>query len=461
MYDCVDFLPHMPGKLFKRGGWTLLTSVTGAAGRSIGYLDLSTPEVLFVVSGGTPGPGTLYKHVSGVTTQVSTGALIPVQEMITLLSGTTLVAILTSSDGSAAPQKYVSPSTLATVGGSPPTAKYAVAYKDRLWVAGGSANPQRIFASGLGTVDTWDTTLDWIDVEEPVTGLAALPNAILVFSKDFSWRITGSTPGASPDLDRQPLGNIGCTDARAITYWQGNVIVCNPEGVFMSGGGAWANLTQRGGIDSYWHSLFSGYNLSTWVVSAGTFRTFLFVTILNNTLAEVATLCCYLPTLSWFRLTNMSALMYARGIGAQTELYFIRNTNARVAKASSLVNPQASNKADGDGTNVTCSLQTRLLFPGAQLQHYTDGWLLYDLRDAAADNPTLTVQVAPGLSPSTFSAVPESPLAETTSPARKRLTLSAVSESLSVKVSQSGPSALTELYALMADVRILLAQAER
>src|SRR5581483_7634467 len=134
---------------------------------------------------------------------------------------------------------------------------------------------------------------------------------------------------------------------------------------------------------------------------------------------------------------NIKARGFASSTGIAEELYYADRSANRVVKMSQIFSPSASNKNDADGTAVTPQAQFRLIGQGPFNKHFRDGRIGYDMRDAATDNPTLAVQVAPGLEATSFSAVSESPLSETTDQARKRFTVGRFDQAISLKVSQS------------------------
>ena len=71
--------------------------------------------------------------------------------------------------------------------GTPPKAKYMVYYRGRMFAAGDSAHPYRIYYSDAGQVDTWPST-SFIEVEKgdgyQISGLEAFGNAIVIHKND-------------------------------------------------------------------------------------------------------------------------------------------------------------------------------------------------------------------------------------------------------------------------------------
>lgn len=456
VYDAADFLLHRPGIAEKRGGTAYAgPAMTGGAyAAAVAYAPFASGAKLIGIS--ESGHAHMYEIAAATTTDRATlGAGFPPVDTPKFRVDK---LVIPASNGTTAPQKaYLSAGTLAAaaLGGSPPAGKFCEVYKTRVVLGGVSANPNYSYFSPTPDIETaWDTTNSFIAHDNAVTGYAALHNALLIFSEGTTERIIGSTPPPGSDMDRARVGSIGCTDARSIIVRENNAIFANGDGVWLTNGAGFASLTTEGGIESYWQSLLSGYDRTTWSIAAATFRSFYMVTILNGA-TLVATLMCNVPRRAWWRLTNIKALMYAPAVGAQSELYYSDRATNRVTKLSGIFSPAAGNKNDADGTAVTPSMDLKLIGAGPGLKHFGFGRISYDMRDAAADNPTLAVTVAPGLEATTYAAVTESPLAETSDNTRSRITVAKVSQAVNVKLAQSNASSKTELYALEVEQRAL------
>lgn len=453
VYDSADFLLHQPGVAIKRGG----TSYAGPAMTSATYADIVS---YIPFSGGSQivavgDNGHLYKVTSGTTTDVSTmgSAFAARHRPVLATSSGSTIGVFFANDGTTAPKKYDG-STVADLGGSPPAGITGTVYKSRLVLANSSANPNRIWFSPVPNIEsTWDTTNAWIDTSTDVSGIAALANAILVFHRDSTERIIGTTPPPDSDMDRQPVGATGCTDARSIVVQEGNCLFANPRGVYLTNGAAFASLTTEGQIESYWQSLFTDYDPTTWVISAGILRSYYFVNVLSSTGTLVTSLMCYVPRRAWWRLTNIRATMHASASDAADELYYADRSTNRVGTLSGILTPTSSNKNDANGTAVTPLLEYRPVGDASGVKAFGFGRLAYDMRDAATDNPTMAVSVATGPEASSFAAVGESPLAETTALARKRFTINKDSEAVTVRLQQSNASSKTEIYGLEVESR--------
>jgi hypothetical protein len=446
VYDSADYLLHQQGLAQKRGG----TAYAGPAMTAATYADAVAfaefPAGSKVVAIGDNGH--IYTVAAGATTDLGGSTVSTVDTPKLRVGAGKNLLVIPNANGTGGPVKYDGSAAPAALGGTPAAGKYCAIYKTRVVLGGNNANPNRLFFSPTPDIEsTWDTTNAWIDCDYAITGIASLHNVLLIFSQGHTERIIGSTPPPGSDMDRAPIGSIGCTDARSIVIQEGNAIFANPRGVYLTNGAGFASLTTEGLIETYWQSLFSGYDPTTWTIAAGVLRSFYFVHILDNNGALVAALMCYVPRRAWWRLTNMRGRMFATAVGAQDDLYYADRSTNRVTKLGGIFMPAAGNKADANGSSVTPSLEMRMIGQGTELKAYGDAHLTYDLQDAASDAPTLAVSVAPGVEAPTYTAVAESPLAATSGAKRRRLTVSRDTQGLSVKITQTGPSAKTELYA--------------
>jgi hypothetical protein len=397
--------------------------------------------------------GHLFTVTSGSTTDVSTlgTAFVPLDRPKLRIGGGTNLLMIPANDGTTAPKSYDG-TTVANFGGSPPAGKFCEVYKTRFVLGNTSANPNRLYFSPTPDPTTaWDTTNSWIDFDYPITGLAATHNMLLVFSQGHTERLIGSTPPPGSDMDRSPIGTVGCTDARSIVIQENNVLFANPRGVYLTNGAGFASLTDEGLIATYWQSLFSGYDPATWTIAAGIYRTFYVVSIIDNSGTLKATLMCNVTRRSWWRVTNVKARMFAQAVGAAEELYYADRATNRVTTISGFFSPTSTNKNDADGTAVTPLIEYKMQGQGTGLKAYGHGRLTYDIRDSASDNPTLTVSTAKGVEASSFSTA--ATLAETTDAARKRFNVCTDAQGITVRVQQNNASSKTELYALEVESR--------
>jgi hypothetical protein len=453
LYNAIDFQLDSPGIAYKRGGTfyagPVLTAATQA--RAIVWANYIAGAQLLAIGDN----GHLYKVTSGATTDINTlgAAYIPVCKPVYHHGGTKEYVIIPTSDGSASPKHY-NGSVVSAMVATVPKGTICATYKGRLVLANDHVNKVRLWfspatvAGGADLDQAWDATNAWVDADFPVTGLAPLQNSLLIFSHEQTERLTGTTPPPGTDFDHAPVGAIGCSDARSISIWQNYALFANPRSIFMTNGVGFKDLLQEAGLVRYWQGILSGYSSSTWTIATGIlWDKFLFVSVMNgNTFVDC--LISNLARNAWWRFSNIKAAMFTAAVGLRDELYYADLSAPRATGASGCWFPAASNKVDADGTTIAPVLETKVLQPTPNVKTYGRCWIDYDLRDAATDNPTLAVQVAPGVEATTFSTVPESPLPESTDEIRKTITAAKTSQGLTMRLTQNGPSAKTEIYAL-------------
>jgi hypothetical protein len=462
VYNAVDFLLHKPGIAQKRGGTSYHgPAITGAAGTpiyidTVGYAPFNSGAQVLAV-GQVAGTAKLYVVSSGGVVEVGSCPITGERPKFYIDR-----MIFCQKDATHAPYSY-NGTAVAIMGGSPPAAKLSEIYKTRFVLANGPANPNRIWFSPVPNIEsTWDTANSWIDCDFSLTGLAATQNQLFAFSEAHTERIVGSTPPPGSDMDRSVVAAIGCTDARSIVAQDNNVIFANPRGVYlMPGSGYPVSLTKRGGIEAYWQSLLTSYDRASWTISAGLFRSFLIVTILNGT-THVDTLMCNLDTYAWWRISNFKALMYANALGAGEELYYADRTTNRIVKCAGIFSPGSTNTADADTAMIAPTLELRMLGSGPALKHFGHGHVTYDMLGAQGVHaPKFRVEIAPGVEATTFETASDllsTGTSAPTTPQRERFTVGKVSQGLTVRLSallDTLPATELELYAVELEQRPL------
>ena len=450
VYDSVDYLLDLPGVARKRGGTSYAGPAFGAGTRAeaVAYAEFPAGGQLI----GWDENGNAYKVTAGATTDL-VGTDLQARTAVLRVGGGTNLLVYTKAGS--APVKYDGSAAPSALGGTPPSATFAEVYKSRLVLARTSANPERIFFSPLPDIAAaWDTTNAWLAANRPVTGLAALNNALLVFSDGYLERIIGATPPPNSDMDLGPIASVGCPDSRSIVVSDGYCYFANPRGVYVTNGGLPVCLTDQGGIGSYWRGLFAGYDPTSWYLTAGMYGPFLFVCLLDNTRALVASLMCNVPRRAWWRVSNLKPTMFARARGVAEELYYADATAPRIVALSGIFTPAAGNKNDANGTAVQPTFEFRPLGAGPGVKSFGFGRVTFDMRDAGSDNPTLAVTCKPGVLADTSYAPQEGgTLTETSSVDRRRFAANRDAQAMTVAIAQTGPSSKTEIYAVELDHR--------
>lgn len=120
-----------------------------------------------------------------------------------------------------------------------PTGKFIENFKSRVWIAGNTTYPDRVFYSSIPTavttpVITWDTNVitgQWIDVSpsdgENITGLKRAKTALLVFKNNHIYRIA-NVEDSEPD----PSINVGTYSAESIIEAKDGIYFHHPSGFY-------------------------------------------------------------------------------------------------------------------------------------------------------------------------------------------------------------------------------------
>jgi len=144
-----------------------------------------------------------------------------------------------------------------------------------------------------------------------------------------------------------------------------------------------------------------------------------------------------------------------------------QQSSNRLHRLTEVFSPTASNKADADGTAIQPYVeypcrrgffkQQRRWLPAQGFTHFRRLYLSYDLRDAASDDPTLTVSYVTNPESTSYATLART-LAETSDFTRAGRSFGVSGErggkralSLGVKVAQTGNSSDTRIYTLEAE----------
>lgn len=450
-WSLIDYIPHtLEAPLRKRGGWEytsvdLSTTFAGATrAESVGFAKFPTARRIVAAD----EDQNLYAIRPSDGAVIHSSATTGADFRHSTFHRETIV--LCSTDGTSSPQKYDG-LAFGALGGSPPAGIYPTAYKDRTVMANSDAEPQRVWFSDAGTPESWDTTNVFVDVGQPVTGLAPLRNSLLVFATNQFAKITGSTPPPGSDFTiDDPLFRIGCTDARSIASFRGRVIFANPGGIHMTDGVGVKDLTEATGMVSYWQEILSNYDIDTWRLAGGTHRGYYIIAVVNGTTFVDAALID-IDNESWARLGNLNVGMFAKSTDQAEELYFASLDAPRIGSLSSIFMPEAANKNDADGTAVEPEIETPYYFDRPGKKTWKHVYVSYDIRDAATDNPTLTVSYIDSPEETSYTALTPT-LSETTGFTRKRIPIRKSAHGLAFKIAQINASSDTRGYTLEADV---------
>lgn len=456
LWNSVDYIPDLDAPLTKRGGWSYASNDISA----------TTATASYTVAGAYPpfsagAKNCIFDEDGRLHTIASNGTVTAVG----LSNASTPIAplafhreklIITRGDGTTAPG-YYDGSTLGSLGGSPPAGKFSEVFKDFALLAGTSAQPNRVQFSAPGDpTATWDSA-SYIDISNPFTGIATIQNAILCFSLEQVERIAGNYPPPTSDMTKAPLFRPGCVDARSIVKIDDTVIWASQEGIHMTDGASVVDVTLRCGLLKHWRELMSGW-ASTWVVAAGRHRErWLILTVNDGTTFKDAFLIDPQSGVH-FRLSNMKAVMFWNSIGTAPEIYWANRAAPRMNSGESMWNPASGVKNDADGTAVTPVVEFPWYKPTLGKQRWRQGFITYDMRDAASDNPTLTLAYTTTPESTSYTNVTQFDgttafvLAETSAYERAKRKFSLPAHGLGLKLTQTNASSLTRIWGIEAEL---------
>lgn len=465
LYDAVDFLCDQPGVLRKRGGTAYQSSTLGATTTGVNFVAAAEyPTGVKVM--GLGADGHLYDCTSGSSSDIGVFG-------ITTLDTPKLYVdklVVTSTDGTTAPKKVTVVAgnlTVGNLGGSPPAGKLAAVHVSRVVLAGSAANPNRAWFSQVPNVEaTWDTSNAYVDFNHSLSAVASVQGVLLGFSGGATERLVGDIPPGTvgENMRLQPVGQIGCADARSIAAWGQMLVFASQEGVYVTNGAGFDSLTEKpdgSGILSYWRQQYSTVQANGGFISGGIVNRNYYIVTLGYGSTIVDTLVCYLPRKAWTRTANIGCVMYAPQLSGTDELFGATMSGQpgnRLLKFAGALSPDiaGSNMTDADGDAVAPVAEFRMSGEGVGLKAYGDAHLTYELGDHGNNNPTLAVYAASGLwsALSTYgSAVAESPLVENFGPTRKRFSISRDAQAVNVKVAQTNASTVTNILLLEVEQR--------
>ena len=198
-------------------------------------------------------------------------------------------------------------------------AKVGTVYKDMLVYAGipGQENIVRFSHpdKDLTAADAYEPN-SFLRSSAPVTALAAMRAALLVFHAGSVERIRGTVPphGTVEDSDMflEPLfERVGCLDPRTIAFWNDNLIFADEHGVHLTDGAVIRNLANQGGIQFFWRTLYA----TKISMSGCSFLDYYMITVRRSAGGEI-TLICDLNRRQWFRFSNLDVKFYIASSGA-------------------------------------------------------------------------------------------------------------------------------------------------
>lgn len=428
------------GPLVRRGAWrrNFDAMVTGSPFNAVavGFAPFSgAPRVL-----GVGDTSRLYKWTPGSATTTDVGVAVTPAQVPTFYRG---LALLFHAGGTSAPLKYDN-TTLASLGGSPPTAAVSTVFKDHLVVARSNANRNRVWFSSTGNPESWDTAVDgqWLDCSRDVFGLATVRNMILVFEEGQVERIRGDIiPGVvGSDIVREPLLSTGCSDPSSLAVADDFVIFANSQGIYRCDGIGAVDLAQLCGMSDYYRAKMESYqSLSS--ISGVLWNDWY---IFSHTIAGSSppTICAaiHVPTATWVTLTNVNpSMMVAPPRGSpnvDSDFLWMAEWEAPRISDIGKMFTTPHNYQDGDGDAVAWTLETPYYMgrPGKKV------WKAGYLTAQCSGSSTTTVTVERAANPGganlqTYTTVGTLSFAGSGAYARKRLAIGKTQDGLGLRIS--------------------------
>lgn len=135
------------------------------------------------------------------------------------------------------PPQYWDGTTWAAVGGSPPTSKFCIFHKNRLFVVD-TANPTRVVYSDLGDYQAYTSTnFTYVPSPksgDPITGWVVFQDNLVIFTRKTKWVLFGDDPGNF--ILRQSSGKKGAVKQDSIVADANYIYFLNDEGVYRYNG---------------------------------------------------------------------------------------------------------------------------------------------------------------------------------------------------------------------------------
>lgn len=176
--------------------------------------------------------GTLYE--SGVGTWSSVGALSN-DDPCSFLQWDDICYIANGTD-----YKQYDGTTLSNVAGSPPSCKYQVFHKERIYVCGDPANPNKASWCDTGDPTTWDAN-SYINIKkddgDKLTGLAVSRDNLLFYKNNSVWALSGTPSTYEAFFLSQLSEEIGCIAPKSLVSYKDVHIFLAHDGVYMYSSG--------------------------------------------------------------------------------------------------------------------------------------------------------------------------------------------------------------------------------
>lgn len=448
VWDLLDYIPSILGApLRKRGGWGYASDAfaSGSYAAAVCFADFTDGSQLVAIDD-TGDLKTVSLSDGSVTSQGA--ARVPVSRPVLHRN----ILVIPSPDGTLSVKKYDGSNAPADLSSTAPAGMYADVYKDHTILGRSDGEEQRLYFGPAGVpTGSWDTSESYIDASFDLAGVAAMKNRILLFGSGRTETILGSEPPPNTDMTRSPLFDVGCIDARSIASFGDYVVWAAEDGVWLTDGAVPENLAVSASFLSYWLDLLADYDASTWTIAADIIRGLYIATLMDDD-TFVDAIAVDVNARSWFRLSNLTGLMFASSVGEATELYLALRDEARVAKLSSIFSPDDTGRNDADSTAILPSIETAFFEGEPTMKRWHRAYLTYLL---SAPSTAATLELSYITSPEATDYTDAGSLGEQSSLNRLPVPLRVRGRGIAFKVAQSAASADTRIHELGADVHSL------
>lgn len=221
--DCRNVTTNNLGALSKRKGFVDNGSTVAAPIHSLSVFN-GTPDVLVAI-GDDGATSYVYKIALGGTTTSIKAGTIGLDSRWSFIQapqiGGATQGPLYMMNGVDAPRQWTGSGNIANwtapTSGTVPNGKYLCFFNNRVFVAGVSSDPSRLYWSGIGDAGDWSSpsggsTLFDPDDGEPITGLGVVGDYVLVFKPRKAYVIFDTDTGGY----RRISSEIGCLANRSI-----------------------------------------------------------------------------------------------------------------------------------------------------------------------------------------------------------------------------------------------------
>ncbi len=464
---CTDWMLDRPGVAYKRGGSVQVGGDCGAQGNIwVDVAEFPTLGQSEVLAWNTDLK--LYRNVAGVWT--ATGAptafgadtgyaprMKPVIVADPLNTSTGGMMMWGTAAGNHTPRVYEGDGAAVRaidVGSGLDVeegGRYMVFHKGRLVLAASTNYENRMWFSPdivTGVETAWDLTNSYIDFDHNITGLAALQNVLLVFSRDHLVRLSGTAPPPGGNMTQGTIANVGCCDSRSLATWNDSAIWASPQGCYMSNGTGVNDLTLEGGFKRAWRDAMSGYLEESDAVVGTAHGQFYIVSV-----QDAVTFVLDIPRRIWWEVDPNSGHANSMVSNPLTgNNLYVSDGHPYVADWAPFFTPSASYRTDVGGTAPAASLTTRIIHGGSVgLKSFRDGRARYRL-DSVSSAATMGITSRSEADNSTFVT---NSLAEGLLRDRVQFDISGEAEGVQLTVTQTDACDLCELYGFEIDMRAL------